>query len=72
MIPLYIYGHSPRPVIIILSGALAIISAADTLRLRNASFERFYEGVLGHLMRESEKARHVDTPMTGCLMLFLA
>lgn len=48
-----------------LSGALVIIGAADALRLRNAAFSRFYESILGPLMRESEKVRRV----TPCAVL---
>ncbi|KAF8462477.1 hypothetical protein JB92DRAFT_3136745 [Gautieria morchelliformis] len=55
VVPLYTSGFSARPVIIILSGALAIISAAEVLRFRNAAFARFYERILGPLMRNSEK-----------------
>lgn len=38
-----------------LSGALAIISAADVLRLHNLGFSKFYESCLGFLMRDNEK-----------------
>jgi len=55
VIPLYTHGYNARPVIIVLSGALAIISAADALRLHNVAFARFYESCLGFLMRESER-----------------
>lgn len=55
VIPLYTHGITARPVIITLSGALAIISTADALRLNNATFARVYESCLGFLMRESEK-----------------
>lgn len=65
VIPLYIHGHTARPVVILLSGALAIISAAEILRFRNAGFERVYERIFGPLMRESEKVGRV-TPLV-CL-----
>ena len=43
--------------VVTLSSALGIIIPADVLRLNNAGFERFYEGCLGFLMRDSEKVR---------------
>jgi len=54
---LYLYtSHgSPRPVVVALSMALAIIVPADFLRLKHSGFERVYERFLGFLMRESEK-----------------
>lgn len=49
----------PRLSIIIqpLCGVLAIVATADAIRLRNPSFERTYERLLGPLMRASEKVR---------------
>ncbi|KAJ3492036.1 hypothetical protein NLI96_g330 [Meripilus lineatus] len=54
---LYLYtSHgSPKPVIVSLSLALAVIVPADILRLNFPWFERIYERCLGFLMRESEK-----------------
>lgn len=40
-----------------LSIFLAIVVTADVIRLNNAAFEKFYESVLGFLMREAEKVR---------------
>lgn len=56
---LYLYtSHgSPKPVIVSLSLALAVIVPADILRLNFPWFERIYERCLGFLMRESEKVR---------------
>ena len=54
---LYLSHGSPRPVIVTLSSALAVIVPADVLRLNNTTFERVYERCLGFLMRESEKVR---------------
>ena len=56
---LYISHGSPRPVVIMLGTALAIIVPADVLRLNHQGFERIYEKALGFLMRESEKVRAV-------------
>ncbi|KAF8576781.1 hypothetical protein K439DRAFT_1536138 [Ramaria rubella] len=55
VVPLYTHGYSTRPIIIGLTGALVVISAADALRLHNAAFSRFYGSCLGFLMRDSEK-----------------
>lgn len=65
---LYLYAShgSPERVIVVLSGALLIIVPADILRLNYAPFERAYEKVLGLLMRESEKVRHVFPPCLYC------
>ncbi|KAF5356566.1 hypothetical protein D9758_008212 [Tetrapyrgos nigripes] len=52
---LYLSQGSPRNVVIVLWSSLCIIVPADILRLRSPRFERFYESVLGFLMRESEK-----------------
>lgn len=54
---LYLYtSHgSPRPVVVCLSLALAVIVPADILRLNFPWFERIYERWLGFLMRETEK-----------------
>ena len=54
---LYLYSRDaePRDIVLLLSMALGIIVPADILRLRSQRFERFYEGCLGFLMRESEK-----------------
>ena len=59
---LYLYAShgSPERVIVVLSSALLIIVPADILRLNCPPFERSYERVLGPLMRESEKVRHVS------------
>ena len=58
---LYLYAShgSPERVIVVLSSALLIIVPADILRLNCSRFERSYEKVVGFLMRESEKVRHV-------------
>lgn len=54
---LYFSHGSPRPVVVALSMALAVIVPADILRLNSPAFERVYERYLGLLMRESEKVR---------------
>ncbi|KAI0037024.1 hypothetical protein K488DRAFT_67184 [Vararia minispora EC-137] len=54
---LYATGGSPQHVVLGLAAALCIILPADVLRLHYAPFERFYESVLGFLMRESEKRK---------------
>jgi diacylglycerol kinase (CTP) len=61
---LYLYAShgSPERVVVVLSSALLIIVPADFLRLNYPPFERSYEKVLGFLMRESEKVRHVFPP----------
>jgi len=61
-VTLYLYAShgSPERVVVVLSSALLIIVPADILRLNYPSFERSYEKVLGFLMRESEKVRHVS------------
>ena len=58
---LYLYAShgSPERVIVVLSSALLIIVPADILRINCSRFERSYEKVVGFLMRESEKVRHV-------------
>jgi hypothetical protein len=63
-VTLYLYAShgSPERVIFVLSSALLIIVPADFLRLNYPPFERSYEKVLGFLMRESEKVRHVFPP----------
>ena len=48
---------SPGTIVLVLSGALAVIVSADILRLNWPPFERLYERCLGFLMRESEKVR---------------
>ncbi|KIJ33522.1 hypothetical protein M422DRAFT_783113 [Sphaerobolus stellatus SS14] len=55
VVPLYTRGIVARPVIIVLSGALAVISAADLARFTVGPFERLYERFFGFLMRASEK-----------------
>jgi len=55
VIPLYTRGVTAQPVILVLSGALVIISAVDILRLNNPAFAKIYERVMGFLMRDSEK-----------------
>ncbi|KZT43329.1 hypothetical protein SISSUDRAFT_968198, partial [Sistotremastrum suecicum HHB10207 ss-3] len=52
---LYIRGGTPQPVIVVLTGTLAIVASADFLRFRFSTFEALYETFLGFLMRESEK-----------------
>ncbi len=61
---LYLYAShgSPERVIVVLSSAMFIIVPADILRLNYPLFERSYEKVVGFLMRESEKVRHVSSP----------
>jgi diacylglycerol kinase (CTP) len=60
-VTLYLYAShgSPERVVVVLSSALLIIVPADILRLNSPRFERSYEKVVGFLMRESEKVRHV-------------
>jgi diacylglycerol kinase (CTP) len=41
---------------------MLVIVPADVLRLHYPPFERSYERVLGFLMRESEKVRHILPP----------
>ncbi|KAI0342554.1 hypothetical protein BDW22DRAFT_1331066 [Trametopsis cervina] len=52
---LYFSHGSPRPVVVALSAALAVIAPTDILRLNSPAFARVYERYLGFLMRESEK-----------------
>ncbi|KZS96909.1 hypothetical protein SISNIDRAFT_387379, partial [Sistotremastrum niveocremeum HHB9708] len=52
---LYVNGGTPQPVIVVLTGTLAIVASADFLRFRFSTFETLYETFLGFLMRESEK-----------------
>jgi diacylglycerol kinase (CTP) len=63
-VTLYLYAShgSPERVVVVLSSALLIIVPADFLRLNYPPFERSYEKLLGFLMRESEKVRHVFSP----------
>jgi diacylglycerol kinase (CTP) len=63
-VTLYLYAShgSPERVVVVLSSALLIIVPADILRLNYPPFERSYEKVLGFLMRESERVRHVSPP----------
>lgn len=63
---LYLSHGSPRPVVVTLSSALAIIVPADALRLNNTAFERLYERCLGFLMRESEKVRQFPSFVSLC------
>ncbi|OAV97999.1 hypothetical protein PTTG_00204 [Puccinia triticina 1-1 BBBD Race 1] len=52
----WIKGTTSAPKISLgLSKALVVIVSADLLRFRSARFARFYESVLGFLMRPSEK-----------------
>lgn len=57
VIYLYTSHTSAQKVALVLSGTCAIITSVDFVRLRNAKFARFYESVLGFLMRDSEKVR---------------
>jgi len=52
----FLRPHRMGIIILPLCGALTIVSVADAIRLRNAAFERWYECLLGFLMRESEKS----------------
>ncbi|KAF9036363.1 hypothetical protein BJ165DRAFT_1409115 [Panaeolus papilionaceus] len=52
---LYVSEGDPRNVVWVLWMALTIIAPADLLRFRSKRFARTYEGLLGFLMRESEK-----------------
>jgi len=55
VIYLYTNHTSPWTVVYYLAGSFVIISSVDVVRLRVPRFARFYERVLGFLMRESEK-----------------
>jgi hypothetical protein len=52
---LYLWDIDLTKTIRALSIALGIIVTADVIRLNSPPFEKFYESVLGPLMRESEK-----------------
>jgi diacylglycerol kinase (CTP) len=64
---LYMGPGNARAVVAGCVGALTIIAPVDYLRLNHSGFEKFYESVLGFLMRDSEKASRVatDTVFTG-------
>lgn len=51
----YRYGATGSTLVRYLIPSLAIIISADLLRFNNAGFSRFYESVLGPLMRPSER-----------------
>lgn len=53
-----LYHYDPptlKPLITVLTTSLITVSTVDYFRLRNPSFARRYEAMLGPLMRESEK-----------------
>ena len=58
-IALYLYCTHQDVYLLVrgLSTALVVVSTADLLRFASRRFERFYERILGFLMRESEKVR---------------
>lgn len=51
----YRYGATGLSLVRYIIPSLAIIISADLLRFNNAGFSRFYESVLGPLMRPSER-----------------
>ena len=51
----YLSGADLSTIVRTMSSFLAIVGTADVIRLNNPAFERFYESVLGALMREAEK-----------------
>ncbi|KNF05226.1 hypothetical protein PSTG_01445 [Puccinia striiformis f. sp. tritici PST-78] len=55
----YMHGKThPTKTILTLTKALSVIIAADILRSKSARFSRFYNKVLGVLMRERERSGH--------------
>jgi hypothetical protein len=54
-LPLYFSRPQIAPIVTALATGLAVVSAADALRLNNRPFARLYEKFLGAFMRESEK-----------------
>ncbi|GJJ16116.1 hypothetical protein Clacol_010395 [Clathrus columnatus] len=55
VVPLYVHGVTARPVTIALSGMLAVGLVTDVVRLRNPTFEKYFERFAGFLMRDCEK-----------------
>ncbi|KAL4401359.1 Diacylglycerol kinase [Malassezia pachydermatis] len=54
---LYVFKLDVNAVVRILFYMFLVIASADVLRLNSPAFERFYESVLGILMRSGEKER---------------
>jgi dolichol kinase len=73
VLPLYFSRPEVAPIIEVLTYGLALVTAADVLRLNIGPFARLYEKFLGAFMRESEKVRlrHGILPerhtLTACL-----